>query len=189
MVVNISIIIVSIQIIRTFILSIRFNIDEKFYSKQVKEYVLNRINKIENCDFKEQERKLKKLKNNITQIAGIYSVKSIEEIKIYENDTEYKKIISDKYGMISGYDTNRLNTIINNIQKKYTILPENNKKKNFIILIKKIGDKIKKEEVVAYCLKYYADEFKDSNEYIEYKLFSTYYGVKIDFGHESVEML
>lgn len=161
--INICILIFMYKTVKTFLISVKLNTDKAYFYSELEKFIEKRADIIEQKASKKGLKNINKLKKEYADFINSNSRISKDYLTFGFSDELYVPIYPNKNGIIKKYDYHKINSIINSLEQKSNV-EVNEYKKNeeiFIYFIKNIGEKVHKQEPIAYCLK---DLFKQCSE-------------------------
>ena len=164
---------------KTFVIfksSVRLNTDKEYFNKELDNYVYNRSLIFEKKASKKSFKNIKKLKKDFEGYIKHKKILSYDMLKFELSEELYVPIHADKRGTIKSYNYKKIDSMIENIGNISNEEVKDYIKENECIFIfaKKIGEKVEKNGIVAYCLKGYKKYFEDFSNCIVYDENSVY---------------
>jgi len=161
--INICILIFMYKTVKIFLISVKLNTDKSFLNSELEKFIEKRADIIEKRAFKKGFKNINKLKKEYDDFINSNSRISKDYLALGFSDGLYVPIYPNRNGIVKKYDYHKISSIVNSLEQKSN-LEVNEYKKNeeiFIYIIKNIGEKVTKQEPIAYCLK---DLYKQCSE-------------------------
>lgn len=170
-IINILIIIVMIKTICILVITIKLNSNNEYFSKQLDEYIHNSIAKLSKRENRTKIKNIKKRKiifeNYIEKNNNVFSMEPLSVGLNYDNYL-YLPVYSEKKGIIKSYNYNKIESIIQNINKvsfdEITANVETGVP--LFVFAKSIGEKVKKNDILGYYLNGYKKYFEYFPKYV-----------------------
>lgn len=156
--------------IKIFIITVKLNTNKEYFSQKLDEYIVERTTEIEQTANNKSLENIYELKTKFNEYLANNQYLSNSLEKYNQNEYNYIPIYSYKDGIIKSYDYKKIDSILDNINisspedlKEYLSpnLP-------LFIFTKQIGDKIKKNNIIGYCLKSYKKYFEEISKCLIY---------------------
>ena len=162
-VINIFIICFMYITVKTFLIAIKLNTDKAYFNSELEKFIEKSANIIEKKASRKGIKNINKLKKEYDNFINSNSRISKDYLVSSFSKELYVPIYSNKNGIIKKYNYNKINSIIESLEQKNNIEVSEYKTKEqvYIYFTKNIGEKINKQEPIAYCLK---DLYKYCNE-------------------------
>lgn len=161
--INISILFFMYRTVKIFLISVKLNTDKSYFNSELEKFIEKRADIIEKKASKKGLKNINKLKKEYNDFINSNSRISKDYLTSGFSDELYVPIYPNKNGIIKKYNYHKINSILNLLEQKSNIEVNEYKKneKIFIYFTKNIGEKVNKQEPIAYCLK---DLFKQCDE-------------------------
>lgn len=176
LIINISIIMFMYKTIKTFIIAVKLNTDNDYFSCELDKYINERTIEIEKKANNKSLKKSRNLKKEFSDYIKNHQHLSKDFLASGLCDDLYLPIYPTKNGILKKYDYKKIDSLLEDLTKKKADEPNEyiESDKVIIYFVKEIGDKINKNEPIAYCLKNYYKQFKELSNSIIYDNNNTY---------------
>ena len=173
-IINIMIVVFMYKTIKMFMIALKLNSDNDYFSEEVDKYIYGRTKEIEEKadkislgDIREKKRIFKEYIKNNKKISD-------KVLEVGFRDDYYAPIYSKKSGIISNYKYKKIDSVL----EEFTNF--NKIDKPCIYISKEIGEKVSKNTIIGYCKKDFLFLFKDFSDLLQYDKNSSYIDDEID---------